>query len=206
MYFWIGGTNTNLKAKYNLNSLPSATSNASTALLSQTITDAIYAKQLAAGINMNDTGVNSSSKHVLPLGAKGAEAVAVNGYWYIKTPFIANPNATTFNANNNTADAPAVYLCRHLGVSLNTEHRLYPYYLNRTTHITSIVTLLRTTEDMSADVPAVVSATCWSAVRCNANNAWYVNTNNGNMTNNSTVSRSTLLPCPLASAASSSGA
>ena len=44
------------------------------------------------------------------------------------------------------------------------------------------------------------AANCWSAVRYNANNAWYVNTNNGNMTNNNTINRYTLLPCPLASA------
>ena len=43
---------------------------------------------------------------------EGAEAVAVNGYWYIKTPYISNPNGTTFNVNNNQADAPAAYICK----------------------------------------------------------------------------------------------
>ena len=44
------------------------------------------------------------------------------------------------------------------------------------------------------------TANCWSAVRYNATNAWYVNTSNGNCNNNNTYNRYTLLPCPLASA------
>ena len=206
MYFWIGGTNTGLKAKYNLNSRPSRTADVSSANLSQAIADAIYNKQVAAGINMNDTGVNSDTTHVLCEGAKGAEAVAVDGYWYIKTPFISNPNGTTFNANNNMADAPAVYICKHRGVTLPTERMLYPYWLNKATHITAIVNLLRTTEGLSADVPAVVSAYCWSAVRVNAGYAWSVGTSNGLVTYLSTYARYTLLPCPLASVAFSSAA
>ena len=206
MYFWIGGTNTGLKAKYNLNSLPVSTGNSTSALLTQAIADAIYAKQIAAGINMNDTGVNSASKPLLIAGMKGAEAIAVDGYWYIKTPFISNPNGTTFNANNNMADAPAVYICKHRGVTLPTEKMLYPYWLNKSTHITAIVNLLRTTEGLSEDVPAVVSANCWSAVRYIAYNAWYVNTSGGFVNNGNTSYRSTLLPCPLASVAFSSAA
>ena len=206
MYFWIGGTNTGLKAKYNLNSLPVSTGNSTSGLLTQTIADAIYAKQVSAGINMNDTGVNSTSKPLLIAGMKGAEAIAVDGYWYIKTPFISNPNGTTFNANNNMADAPAVYICKHRGVTLPTEKMLYPYWLNKSTHITAIVNLLRTTEGLSADVPAVVSANCWSAVRYGAGNAWYVGTSNGNVNLSATYLRYTLLPCPLASVAFSSAA
>ena len=41
---------------------------------------------------------------------------------------------------------------------------------------------------------------CWSAVRNNANNAWYVNMQNGNVNNNNTNNRYVVLPCPLASA------
>ena len=201
MYFWVDGTNTGLKAKYNLNCLVSASSNVTTGLLTQAISDAIYDKQVAAGINMNDTGVNSASKHILPEGCKGAEAIAVDGYWYIKTPFISNPNGTTFNANNNMPDAPAAYICKKRGVSLPTERELYPYYLNRTTVVTAAINLLRTTEGLSADVPAAVAASCWSAVRYNATGAWFVNTSSGSCFNLTTYSRYTLLPCPLASAA-----
>ena len=198
MYFYIGGTNTNLKAKYNLNcNVTASGGQPSAGLLTQTIADAIYAKQVAAGINMNDTGVNSATTHVLPEGCKGAEAIAVNGYWYIKTPFISNPNGTTFNANNNMPDAPAAYVCKKRGVTLPTERMLYPYWLNKATHITAIVNLLRTTEGLSADVPAVVSAYCWSAVRYLASNAWYVVTSSGLVGNASTYLRYTLLPCPL---------
>ena len=201
MYFWIGGTNTGLKAKYNLNCAVSAGASVTTGLLTQAIADAIYDKQIAAGINMNDTGVNSETTHVLCEGAKGAEAVAVDGYWYIKTPFISNPNATTFNANNNMADAPAAYICKSRGVSLNTERRLYTYYLNRTTVVTAAINLLRTTEGLSADVPAAVAANCWSAVRYSATYGWYVYTSVGNCVNGNSYHRYTLLPCPLASAA-----
>jgi hypothetical protein len=44
------------------------------------------------------------------------------------------------------------------------------------------------------------TANCWSAVRYNATNGWYVNTSNGNCNNNNSYNRYTLLPCPLASA------
>jgi len=207
MYFWIGGVNTGLKAKYNLNSRPSRTANVTTANLSQTIADAIYNKQIANGVNMNDTGVNSEDIHVLSEGAKGAEAVAVDGYWYIKTPFISNCNGTTFNNTNNQADAPAAYICKARGVTMQTERRLYPYWLNKATHITSLVNLLRTTEGLESDVPAVVgNSYCWSAVRYGAFNAWCVSMQNGGVNNISTNSRYVVLPCPLASAALGSGA
>ena len=196
MYFWIGGTNTGLLAKYNLNSKPSTTANSSTGLLTQAIADAIYAKQIANGVNMNDTGVNSASKPVLLPGMKGAEAIAVDGYWYIKTPFISNPNATTFNANNNMADAPAIYLCKHKGVTLQTERRLYPYWLNKNTHITALINLLRNTEGLSAIVPAVSSGVFWSAIRYGANVAWYVYVSIGYVTNNTSYSRYGCIPCP----------
>ena len=196
MYFWIGGTNTGLLAKYNLNSSPSTTANSSTGLLTQAIADAIYAKQKENGVNMNDTGVNSASKPTLLSGMKGAEAIAVDGYWYIKTPFISNPNGTTFNANNNMADAPAIYLCKHKDVTLQTERRLYPYWLNKTTHITALVNLLRTTERLSAIVPAVFSGVLWSAVRCSAGNAWYVGTNVGYVLSVTSYARYGCVPCP----------
>ena len=196
MYFWIGGTNTGLLAKYNLNSQPNVGADVNTGLLTQAIADAIYAKQKQNGVNMNDTGINSATKPVLLPGMKGAEAIAVDGYWYIKTPFISNPHATTFNANTNMANAPAVYLCKHKGVTLQTERRLYPYWLNKTTHITAIVNLLRTTEGLSGDVPAVYSGGLWSAVRYNANYAWCVNTSYGSVYSGTASTRCGCVPCP----------
>jgi hypothetical protein len=196
MYFWIGGTNTGLLAKYNLNSHPAANANTTTGLLTQAIADAIYAAQKANGVNMNDTGVNSATKPVLLPGMKGAEAIAVDGYWYIKTPFISNPNGTTFDANNNMADAPAVYFCKHEGVTLQTERRLYPYWLNKATHITAIVNLLRTTEDLSADVPAVYSGVLWSAVRYAASIAWSVYLSNGFVYHTNAYNRYACVACP----------
>lgn len=157
MYFWIGGTNTGLLAKYNLNSWPSSSGNTYSGQLTQTLTDAIYTKQKENGVNMNDTGVNSAAKPTLLSGMKGAEAIAVDGYWYIKTPFIGGAS-TIFENSRNIVDAPAVYLCRYLGVSVPSDRQLYPYYLNLPTHITSLVNLLRTTEGLSDDVPAVVSS------------------------------------------------
>ena len=156
---------------------------------------------------MNDTGVNSADKHVLSEGAKGAEAVAVNGYWYIKTPYISNPNGTTFNANNNQADAPAAYICKHRGVTMQSERRLYPYWLNKSTHITALINLLRTTEALESDVPAVVgNSYLWSAVRYVAGNGWFVSAGIGNVTNGNANNRYVVVPCPLASAALSSEA
>lgn len=195
MYFWIGGTNTGLLAKYNLNSIPNVGANTNAALLTQATADAIYAKQKQNGVNMNDTGVNSGNTHVLLPGMKGAEAVAVDGYWYIKTPFISNPNGTAFNASSNISDVPAVYLCKHKGVTLQTERRLYPYYLNRKTHITALVDLLRTTEGL-ADVPLVLSGTAWSAICERAAYSWTVGVNSGSVSNTSKSIRNSCIPCP----------
>ena len=46
--------------------------------LRSTVRDFIYNKQIANGINMNDTGVNSPTKPILTPGSKGAEAVLVD--------------------------------------------------------------------------------------------------------------------------------
>lgn len=199
MYFWIGGTNTNLKAKYNLNCIPRVAANVTTGLLTQTIADAIYAKQIAAGINMNDTGVNSSSKHILPEGSKGAEAIAVgdanNRYWYIKTPFISNPSSTSFSVLSNIPDAPAIYLCKKRGVVMNSDKRLWVYWLNRDTHITSLVNLLRTVEGLSNDVPERVGSETWSVIRgYTQTNILQVNTNVGILTSTTSNYRYSVIP------------
>ena len=195
MYFWIGGTNTGLKAKYNLNSRLTDAPNAY--LLTQAIADAIYDKQKANGVNMNDTGVNSTNRHILFIGAKGAEAVAVDGYWYIKTPVITSPN-TAANASYNIQDAQVVYACKYLGVSIPTERMLYPYYLNKNTLITAIVNMLIATEGLT-DVPTVLGTSVWSSIRYNASSVWYTGTNTGPITSTPTSIGLWAIPCPLSS-------
>lgn len=183
MYFFIRATssdtwqNTNIKAKYNLNNRH-ATNSAS---LTQAITDAIYAKQVANGVNMNDTGVNSSSKSVLSEGSKGAEAIAVGGYWYIITPFISNPSSTTATVTNNCADSPAVYWAISKGFSLPSDTLLYAMYLNWAV-VSSMRRYLVNVEGRSvSSIPT--NYYCWSAVRYSAGNAWIVSLYNGNMLN-----------------------
>lgn len=175
MYFWIGGTNTGLLAKYNLESRPGDIP--TTAYMGQATVDGIYTKQIGKGINMNDTGVNSQSKPVLSNGNVGAEAVAVNGYWYIKTPFISSPS-TTSNNDKNMQNCPVAYACKKIGVALPTERMIYPYWLNKSTHITSIVTLLRTTEGLENDVPSILGS-AWSCSLMDNTHAFYVNLVNG---------------------------
>lgn len=168
MYFWIGGTNTNILAKYNLNNRHATNS----ANLTSAIRDAIYAQQKANGINMNDTGVNSASKPVLAPGSKGAEAIAVDGKWYIITPFISNPNATTATITNNFADSPAVYWAVGKGVSLPSDTLLDNMYLNKTL-VNAVINYLNSVEGRT--IPAVPTATyIWSAVRYSATYCWYV--------------------------------
>ena len=186
MYFFVRAAsedtwqNTNIKAKYNLNNRH-ATNSAS---LTQAIADAIYAKQVANGVNMNDTGVNSSTKSILSKGSKGAEVIAVSGYWYIITPYISNPSDTTATVTNNCADSPAVYWAISKGFSLPSDTLLYAMYLNFTV-VSSMRSYLVNVEGRSvSSIPT--SNYCWSAVRYSARYAWYVNLPYGNMIYNYT--------------------
>lgn len=182
-YFWINGSNTGILAKYNVNNL----SGANSYLLKQAIADAIYAKQKANGVNMNDTGVNSSDKPVLAEGSKGAEAIAVGGKWYIATPYISNANATTNNINNNIADSPAVYWAKLKGCALPTDRHLNAVYLNKQT-VDPVWSYLRTKEGWP--FPTRPNGNVWIAVRQAAGYAWYVGLSNGGMYYNITGSRS----------------
>ena len=189
MYFFIRAAsedtwqNTNIKAKYNLNNRH-ATNSAS---LTQAITDAIYAKQVANGVNMNDTGVNSSTKSILSKGSKGAEVIAVSGYWYIITPYISNPSDTTATVTNNCADSPAVYWAISKGFSLPSDTLLYAMYLNFTV-VSSMRSYLVNVEGRSvSSIPT--SNYCWSAVRYSAYNAWYVYLSYGNVNVSNTYGR-----------------
>lgn len=183
MYFWIGGTDTGILAKYNLNNRHQVGS----ANLTQAIADAIYARQKANGINMNDTGVDSANKAVLAPGSKGAEAIAVNGKWMIITPFISNPNATTATITNNVADSPAVYWAVHKGCALPSDSLLDAMYLNKDLCF-ALVNYLNNVEGWG--VPAIPTADyIWAAVRVSAAYCWYVNLINGNVNSSSTYNR-----------------
>ena len=129
MYFYVDGVNTTLKAKYNVNNRHAVESY----YLTDEIAEFIYTKQKENGINMNDTGVNSSDKPLLVNGAKGAEAVAVGGFWYIITPYISRPNGTQTNYDYNVMDSPAVYYCKAVadGVRLPGDKEVFPLWTNK---------------------------------------------------------------------------
>lgn len=183
MYFWINGTNTGLLAKYNLNNRHTVNGYN----LTSAIADAIYAAQKAQGVNMNDTGVNSSTKPVLAPGSKGAEAIAVNGKWYIITPFITNPNATTATLTNNLADAPAVYWASNKGCNLPSDALLYALWINKA-KADAIITYLNQREGRSIPVLPLGEYT-WSGVRYSAYYSWVVYLSNGSLNSLNTYLR-----------------
>ena len=190
MYFYIDGTNTNLLAKYNLNNKH----NVSGYYLTQTIADYIYEQQKTNGVNMNDTGVNSAEKQVLVPGAKGAEAIAVNGYWYIVTPYISRPGENTA-MDYNVCDSPAVYYVHSLQGDLYIigDRELHPIWVNKSI-ITGLVNYLRTNEERDSDIPSMPSGDCWSAVRTYYAFAWCVYLGNGDVYYSTTYDRYTVFP------------
>lgn len=190
MYFYIDGTNTNLLAKYNLNNKHNDPAD----YLTTAIVDYIYEQQKVNGVNMNDTGVNSAEKPVLVPGAKGAEAIAVNGYWYIVTPYISRPGENT-SMDYNLCDSPAVYYVHSLQGDLHIigDRELHPIWVNKSI-ITGLVNYLRTNEKRDSDIPSLPSGSCWSAVRYTSAYAWYVNLGVGNVYVAVTYSRCAVFP------------
>ena len=187
MYFWVKNdsdtfVNTNLLAKYNLNNRHAVNS----ANLTSAIADAIYAKQKANGVDMNDTGVNSDTKPVLAPGSKGAEAIAVNGYWMIITPYISNPSATTATITNNIADSPAVYWWIYKEKDGPSDTLNFAIALNYDI-MKAWIDYLNQVEGFS--LPAIPYGSLWSAVRQSATYCWYANTSNRNLTINNTYNR-----------------
>ena len=176
MYFYVDGSNTTLKAKYNVNNRHAVESY----YLTDEIAEFIYAKQKENGINMNDTGVNSSDKPLLVNGAKGAEAIAVGGYWYIITPYISRPNGAQTNYDYNIMDSPAVYYCKAVadGVRLPGDKEVLPLWTNKNI-INGLMNYLRTYEGWTDDVPVYNSGSAWSCVRIYGSSAWYVNQGSG---------------------------
>lgn len=190
MYFYIDGINTNLTAKYNLNNKH----NDSADYLTTAIADYIYEQQKANGVNMNDTGVNSAEKPVLVPGTKGAEAIAVNGYWYIITPYVSRPSENN-TMDYNVCDSPAVYYVHSLQGDLHIigDRELHPIWVNKSI-ITGLVNYLRTNEERDSDIPSLPSGYCWSAVRGNSASSWCVYLGNGSVGNTGTISRYTVFP------------
>ena len=133
---------------------------------------------------MNDTGINSGSKPLLVPGAKGAEAVAVGGFWYIITPYISNPGQST--KEKNIIDSPIAYYANGEDIKRNNavvfipnEKILYPYWTNKSI-ISGLISYLRIREGRS-DIPTILSHWIWSGVRYNALYAWNVLLDNGNV-------------------------
>lgn len=192
MYFWIEGQNTGLKARYNLNN-KYATNNAY--YLTDKIAEFIYEKQKAAGINMNDTGVNSAEKPILVPGAKGAEAISVDGFWYIITPYISRPSSTSTSYDYNIMDSPAVYYTHSLGgdIYIAGDLELQPLWTNKNI-INGLMNYLRTYEGRKEDVPVYNSGYCWSCVRGGGNGAWCVYLGNGMCNVSYTCNRCSVWP------------
>lgn len=191
MYFYVDGSNTALKAKYNINNRHAVESY----YLTEGIAEFIYSQQKENGINMNDTGVNSADKPLLVPGAKGAEAIAVGGYWYIITPYISRPNGTQTSYDYNIMDSPAVYYCKAAADSarLPGDKELFPLWTNKNI-INGLINYLRTYEGWTDDVPPYNSGIAWSCVRYNGYNAWCVNLASGSCITNYTVSRLSVWP------------
>lgn len=186
MYFWIKNdsnvwVNTNILAKYNVNNRHKTNSASLTAAHST----AIYTKQVAAGINMNDTGVNSSSKHILSPGAKGAEIIAVDGVWMIITPYLSNPS----NGGNtyNLADAPAVYWAVGKGCSLPSGTLILAMYYNIQI-CSATVTYLNNREGWGlSTIPT--GTFIWTSMRKSVQNAWYIYIGDGSVANAKTTDK-----------------
>ena len=150
-------------------------SNPLTYYLTDEIAEFIYAKQKENGINMNDTGVNSADKPLLVSGAKGAEAIAVGGFWYIITPYISRPNGTQTSYDYNVMDSPAVYYCNK-------------------NIINGLMNYLRTYEGWTDDVPAYNSGFAWSCARVSGYSAWYVNLGSGSCSTFTATGRLSVWP------------
>ena len=191
MYFYVDGSNTTLKAKYNVNNRHAVESY----YLTDEIAEFIYAKQKENGINMNDTGVNSAEKPLLVNGAKGAEAIAVGGYWYIITPYISRTNGAQTNYDYNIMDSPAVYYCKAVadGVRLPGDKEVLPLWTNKNI-INGLMNYLRTYEGWTDDVPVYNSGNAWSCVRVVGVIAWCVCQGSGSCISNNTSYRWSVWP------------
>lgn len=169
MFFFVNGKNTGLKAMYNTNNKYSVNN---AYYFKPEYAEWLYKQQKTNGVNMNDTGVNSAKRPLLSPGAKGAEAITVDGYWYIITPYISRPGNSSTDYDWNMADSHAVYYIKTLeGKYMAGEKELYPYWTNKSI-ISGLINYLNSYEKWG--VPDVLGSDVWSCVRLNGFNAWNV--------------------------------
>ena len=181
MFFFVNGQNTGLKAMYNTNNKYSVNN---AYYFKPEYAEWLYEQQKTNGVNMNDTGVNSAERPLLSPGEKGAEAITVDGYWYIITPYISRPGNSTTNYDWNMADSHAVYYIKTLeGKYMAGEKELYPYWTNKSI-ISGLINYLNSYEKWG--IPGVLGGNVWSCVRYTGNGAWCVNMGNGRLNFNLT--------------------
>lgn len=188
MFFFINGQNTGLKAMYNTNNRYSVNN---AYYFTPDHAEWLYEQQKANGVNMNDTGVNSAERPLLSPGAKGAEAITVDGYWYIITPYISRPGNSGTNYDWNMADSHAVYYIKSLGKYMAGEKELYPYWTNKSI-ISGLINYLNSYEKWG--IPGVLGGNVWSCVRSNGNYAWFVGMGVGSLTSNVTNTTYSVVP------------
>lgn len=173
MYFAIRDDNGDWQkcglAKYNLNNTHDGSA---TSGVTAEIQDAIYNGQKVNGVNMNDTGVNSATRPLLAAGSKGAEAIVVDGEWYIITPYV------TYASNmDRFADSPAVAWVRAHGWSMPSQDAIEVWYFNKTL-VRALRNYLENIEQWT--LPAIyLDKTIWCAGRSSNNYAWHFNTSVG---------------------------
>lgn len=176
MFFFVNGKNTGLKAMYNTNNKYSVNN---AYYFKPEYAEWLYKQQKTNGVNMNDTGVNSAKRPLLSPGAKGAEAITVDGYWYIITPYISRPGNSSTNYDWNMADSHAVYYIKTLeGKYMAGEKELYPYWTNKSI-ISGLINYLNNYEKWG--IPGVLGGSVWSCVRYGGSGAWCVNVGSGTL-------------------------
>ena len=174
MFFFVNGQNTGLKAMYNTNNRHLG-SNAY--YFKPEFAEWLYEQQKTNGVNMNDTGVNSAERPLLSPGAKGAEAITVDGYWYIITPYISIATNLGTSYEHNMADSHAVYYIKSLEKKyMAGEKELYPYWTNRSI-ISGLINYLNSYEKWG--VPEVLYDYAWSCVRAEDSGVWHVRMSGG---------------------------
>jgi len=188
MFFFVNGQNTGLKAMYNTNNKYSVNN---AYYFKPEYAEWLYEQQKTNGVNMNDTGVNSAERPLLSPGAKGAEAITVDGYWYIITPYISRPGNSGTNYDWNMADSHAVYYIKSLGKYMAGEKELYPYWTNKSI-ISGLINYLNSYEKWG--ILGVLGGNVWSCVRSNGNSAWCVYMGSGGLYGSSTGNTCSVVP------------
>lgn len=188
MFFFVNGQNTGLKAMYNTNNRHSVNN---AYYFKPEYAEWLYEQQKTNGVNMNDTGVNSAERPLLSPGAKGAEAITVDGYWYIITPYISRPGNSGTNYDWNMTDSHAVYYIKSLGKYMAGEKELYPYRTNKII-ISGLINYLNSYEKWS--IPGVLGGSVWSCVRNGGTNAWCVGVGNGGLYGVNTTNTCSVVP------------